>query len=171
MNTLILYVSKHGAAKKCAEILSEKLTGKVDLCNIKTDRIPDLSQYDKVIVGSCIYAGRAHKEVNEFCTKNMDVLKGKRLGLYICCMNKKAAEMQLNGAFPEELLKCATVKESLGGEFKFKEMNFVEKLITKMVSKTLSKDDPSIVIDMKKGLSMLSEEKINKFSSLMNNIG
>lgn len=168
MSTLIIYATKHGAARKCAENLSQKITGTVDLYNLKTETIPDLTPYEKVIIGGSIYAGTMHKEIKEFCTKNFNTLKEKKIGLFICCMNKKASEMQLNNAFPKELLEQATAKMSFGGEFRFSEMNFMEKLITKMVSKVLSKEDHSLVIDTKKDLSMISEEAIYEFSKLLN---
>jgi menaquinone-dependent protoporphyrinogen oxidase len=168
MNTLILYSTKHGAAKKCAEMLSKKLKGKVDMVNIKEGKVTELSQYDKVIIGGAIYVGRVSKELNEFCTKNLESLKAKKLGFYICCMNGKEAEKQINENFPSELLKAAAAKKSFGGEFKFKEMNIFEKVVTKMVSKVLSKEDPSLTIDMKKDLSMLSEKTMDEFVQAMN---
>jgi hypothetical protein len=42
MNTLIVYATKYGCTEKCAVILSEKLTGKVDLCNLKGVKDVDL---------------------------------------------------------------------------------------------------------------------------------
>lgn len=168
MNTLIIYATKHGSTKRCAELLSSKLTGKVDLCNIKEDKVPELTAYDKVIIGGAVYAGSIAKELSGFCTKNLHILKEKKLGLYICCMNKKETDKQLNTAFPQELLNCAIVKKSLGGEFRLKEMNFFERLITKMVSKTLAKENPSLNIDTKKDLSMLSIESMDELVKLMN---
>lgn len=168
MSTLIIYATKHGASKKCAEMLSQKITGKVDLYNLKTEPVPNLTQYEKIIIGGSIYAGTVHKEIKEFCTKNLSTLKDKKVGLFICCMIKKDAEKQLKNAFPQELLQLATAKMSFGGEFRFSEMNFMEKNIVKMVSKMLSKEDPSLSLDTKKDLSMLSEETINEFSKLMN---
>ena len=53
----------------------------------------------------------------------------------------------------------------LGGEFRFKRMNFVERLMVKMVTKG-DKNLPSI--DMSKDLSAISEEKILKLARIMN---
>lgn len=121
-----------------------------------------------MIIGGSIYAGTIRKEVKEFCSANVNELSGKKLGLFISCMNAKEAEKQLNMNFSKELFDHAIAKENLGGEFKFKEMNFFEKLVTRMVSKMLAKDDPSLVIDMKKDLSMLSAENIGRLAQLMN---
>lgn len=170
MKTLIVYATKHGSSKKCAEILADKLMGKVDLCNIIHGKAPELSQYDKVIIGGSIYAGTIAKELSNFCKNNIQALKGKKLGLYICCMNDKEADKQLRNVFSEELINQSSVSKSFGGEFKFKEMNFFERLITKMVSKSLAKEDPSAVIDTKKDISRILEGNISEFASVMNKV-
>jgi len=158
MNTLIIYATKYGCTEKCAEILSGKLSGKVDLCNLKTKKVPDLSQYDKVIFGGSVYMGKIQKEVSEFCSRNLNVLKDKKVGLFICAMREgDTAETELNTSFPEELLAKATAKESFGGEFILKKMSFMDRLIVKKVSK-IDKDTSNIL-----------EENINRFAQLMNN--
>ncbi len=133
MNTLVIYASKHGTARKCASILSKKLTGKVDIQDLRAGSIPNLAKYDKVIIGGSIYAGRIQKELTAFCSQNLDALKSKKLGLFICCMFKNSAEAQLNSAFPQEFLVNAIATENFGGEMMFSDMNFAEKLLTKMV--------------------------------------
>lgn len=171
MNTLVIYASKHGTAERCAAELSEKLTEKTYLCNLKDGKIPELLQYERIIIGGSIYAGRIQKEVSEFCINNINELMDKKLGFYICCMNKSASETQLKDAFPQKLFNIAIAKESFGGEFKFRDMSFMEKTITKMISKVLAKDNPDMpAVDIIKDLSLLSQEKIDKFVELMNSI-
>ena len=70
MKTLILYATRHGCAEKCATKL-----------------------------GGSIHAGKIQKGVKDFCAKNLEVLKGKRLGLYLCCMEEgPKAEAQFAAA-------------------------------------------------------------------------
>lgn len=170
MRTLIVYGSKHGTSKYCAEVLSSKLVGEVDLLNVKDGLVPELSKYDKVIIGGSIYAGRIQKEIVEFYRNNLQELLGKKIALFICCMNGKEAEKQLESAFPKELLACSLANRSLGGEFKFKEMNLWERLICKMVSKALAKDDPSLVLDTKQDISKLSMDNIDDMAEIMNGV-
>lgn len=165
MKTLIAFATKYGATEKCATILSEKLTGKVDLCNLKEVKDIDLSPYDKVIIGGSIYAGRVRKEAHEFCSKNHHVLKEKKLGLFICGMLDDQAETELNHSFSQELLTTAVAKEFFGGEFQFKKMKFMEKFIVKMVSRT---DKTRPVIDISQDISTISELAINRFANAMN---
>lgn len=156
MAVLIVYGTKYGCTEKCAKILAEKLNGEVDLCNLK-ERELDLSKYEKVIIGGSVYMGRIRKEVSQFITKNLNALKGKKLGLYICCMRDgDDAKSQVAASFPQELLHIAAAKDYFGGEFIFKKMNAMERFIVKKVSK--------VSVDT----SYLRKDSISKFAQLMN---
>ena len=169
MKTIIVYATKHGTVAKCASILSDKLTGEVDLLDIKKGTVPELSVYERVIIGGSIYAGRIQKEITAFCSQNLNILMDKKLGLFICCMFKGSSELQLNSAFPGELRDKAAASDSFGGDMKFSDMSFGERLLTKMVSKTIAKSDPSLAnIDFKTDISMISEETIDRFAQVMN---
>lgn len=157
MKTLIAYATKHGSTERCALLLSEKLNGEVDLHNLKEEKACELEQYDNIIIGGSIYMGQIQKKVKEFCIKNLPVMKGKKIGVFICCMNKgEGANKQIENSFSQELLKKATAKEVFGGEFIFKKMNFFERFIIKKVAKTTA------------DTSAFSEESINRFVELMN---
>lgn len=166
MKTLIVYGTKYGTAEKCSNILKDKLQGEYKVINIKRDKITDLETFDNIVIGGSIYAGNIQKEVKDFCSSNLDTLKNKKIGLFICCMNEDNPETQINAAFPQELLDQAIIKESFGGEFKFQKMNFFERLIIKMVSKGKKDASP---MDMSKDISKISEDRINKFAQVINN--
>lgn len=165
MKTLIAYTTKYGCAEKCAEVLKKKLVGEVDLFNLKEVSDLELSQYDKVIIGGSIYAGKVQKDVSEFCSKNTNLLIKKKVGLFICGMLKDKTNEELKNSFPSELIDNAIVKEFFGGEFRFKNMNALERFMVKMVAKG-EKNLP--VIDMKKDFSAISEENIVKLAESMN---
>jgi menaquinone-dependent protoporphyrinogen oxidase len=165
MNTLIVYVSKHGSTEDCAKSIAGKLKGTVELVNLKEKSVQELSAYDEVIIGGSIYAGRIQKEVTNFCNKNLQELKEKNIGLFICCMGTENSKAQLEGAFPKELLEVAKAKEGFGGEFRFKKMNFFEKLIIKAIYK---KDKNNPVMDTSKDVSNISETVMNRFAQAMN---
>lgn len=135
MATLVIYATKHGCAGKCAVDVSERLSGIVDLCNLKTDKLPELLKYDRFVIGGSIYMGQIQREVRKFCLKNLDLLRKKKVGLFICCMQDRLeAEAQLRRAFPEQLYDIAAAKECFGGELIFSKMNFIERCIVKKVA-------------------------------------
>lgn len=158
MKTLIAYATKHGCTEKCAQILAEKLTGKADLCNLQMTKAPELARYDRVIIGGSIHIGKIQKEVTDFCENHSKELTGKTVGLYVCGMFMERAEEELNSSFPQQLLAHAQAMEFFGGEFRFKKMNFMEKLIVKKVAK-VNKDTTNLL-----------EDKINQFVVDLNNI-
>lgn len=136
MNTLIVYATKYGCTEKCAQILSKKLDGHVDLINLKKVKDVNIAKYEKVIIGGSIYIGKIHKEVTEFCSKHLEQLKERRIGLFICGMQEEEAiQNELNQNFNADLIELAEAKEWFGGEFNFKKMNFLEKFIVKKVVK------------------------------------
>lgn len=156
MDTLLVYASKYGCTEKCAKLVAERLNGNVDMVNLKEKKEIDLSKYNKVIIGGSIYIGKIQKEVTEFCSKYLNTLKEKPIGLFICGLQKDAIETEINQNFPPELLEIAEAKEYFGGEFIFEKMNFMEKMIVKKVAKTNS------------DISEIQEDNINKFANVMN---
>ena len=160
MKTLIIYASKYGAAKNSVKLLEEKIRGSVEAVNIEEDKKGnlDFSNYDNIIIGGSIYMGQIQKEIREFAIENIDKIRGKKVGLFISCLREGEEGLgQIDQAFPEDLVKIASVKENFGGEIKLKKMKFLERAIIKKVAK-LDKD-----------ISTLSMEKISDFADHINN--
>ncbi|OGF44688.1 MAG: hypothetical protein A2452_07850 [Candidatus Firestonebacteria bacterium RIFOXYC2_FULL_39_67] len=152
MSTVILYSTRHGAAKKCAELLKFKIFGS-EIVDIKNNPGFDVSSYDTVIIGGSIRAGRAKKELRKFCEKKKEVLLKKKLGLYICCMSEgEKAEEQIKTNFPVELYDKAAAKDYFGGIFDFTKLNFIERFIVKKVAK------------IKESVFNIKEDRITKFA-------
>jgi len=155
MSTLIAFATKYGFTKTCAEILAKKLEGKVDICDLRSNH-PDLTKYDKVIIGGSIYAGKIRKPVMSFCSDNQNTLKDKKTGFFICGMAKEDdAQKQLESSFPKELLATAAAKGFFGGECNYDKMNFIEKFIMKKITGS----DQS--------QSRIAEDNITRFAGLM----
>lgn len=156
MKTLIIFASKHGCAEECAHKLKEKLSGETDIINIKHQSSIELSFYETVIIGGSIHAGNIQKSIKKFCEKHLNVLTGKKVGLYLCCMKEgENAHKQFNDAFPAELRKHAAAAGLFGGAFSFEKMNFIERFITKKIAKI----DESV--------SKISEDNIADFAVRM----
>lgn len=159
MSILIAYASKHGCTEKCATKLAQKFDEQVDLLDLKSGKSIDIAQYDKVIIGSSVYAGKVQKEATEFCTKNQGALDNKKIGLFICGSQEgDALKKQLDTVYPQGLKSKAVSVEYFGGEFNFSKMNFMEKTIVKMIAKT-NKDTSNIL-----------EDKIDSFAQILKRV-
>jgi len=136
MKNVIIYSSKHGFTKKCAEMLKEGLKDGSNLINLKDNPIIDLNDYQVIILGSSVYAGNIQKDMKEFINNNLKVLLEKNTGLFTCNMHKREeAEEQLKKVFPLELIERSFVVTFFGGGFDFSKMNFIEKQIVKKIVK------------------------------------
>lgn len=157
MSTLIVYASKYGCTEKCVDMIKKEINGEVEIRNLGNTKDFDFSKYEQIIIGGSVYMGMIRKEVKDFCTKNLEKLKEKRIGIFMCGMREGDAMItQLNQNFDKELINHAVSKEFFGGEFKFEKMKFIEKIIVKKVCKVTSNQ------------SKILESNIHKFVNEMN---
>ena len=159
MKTLIVFASKHGCTKKCAQLLKNEIHDQVDVINLKETQEVDITKYDKVVIGGSIYMGGIQKSVTKFCSKKLNQLKEKKIGLFFCgMMDGETILKEINQIFPQELIDHAEVKDYFGGEFIFNKMNFFEKIIVKKVVKVTADK------------STIREASILEFAEVMNAI-
>ena len=137
MRTLIIYSSKYGAAKEVAEQIKRGLEGTCDLMSIRQEQEIDLGKYDRVLLGTSVYAGQIGKEIKTFAEVHKDELLEKKVGIFFVCLMKGQVEKYLKENFSEELMNHFYTAEECGGAFYVSKMNFAERMITRMVVKTL----------------------------------
>lgn len=154
MKTAIIYISKHGTTEKVARQIAEKLKiEENDIINFRKDRNPDITNYERVIIGGSIHAGMVQRRVKDFCEKNLDTLMNKEVGLFLSAMDKDRYEEEFNNAFPEKLRNHCKAKAVTGGEFNFEKMNFLEKAIVKKVG------------NVDKSVSDINYQEIERFTN------
>lgn len=56
----------------------------------------------RAVIGTAIYYGQPLKAVKDFCAKNLDQLRAKRLALFICSLIGDKVEAAMKGAFPAD---------------------------------------------------------------------
>lgn len=154
MKGIIIYATKYGCTEKAVRLLQSRIPGDIKAVNVAKDKAPDLSLFDTVIIGGPIYIGKMYKVLSDYMRKNCEVLKRKRLALFICAGEEDAAiiEKQFVSAFPEELYKRAAIREVFGGELHLDRLDFGTKLMLRIVK------------GIKEGYSRLSESKIDRFA-------
>jgi len=82
--TLIAYQTKGGAteeaAKKIADALREKFQLEVDLVDLKEQKIPDLAQYQNVVIGGGVRGGKVYGKALKFLEND---LNGKHVAFFV----------------------------------------------------------------------------------------
>jgi menaquinone-dependent protoporphyrinogen oxidase len=134
MKTLILYATKHGAAKEIAERIATRIEGSM-VYDLKQENIPSLADFECVIIGSSVYAGSIRKEAKTYLTKNLCCLPDKVLGLFLSGMSENDVSDVFKSNFPAEIVEKAKVKALLGGIFDPKNSSIMAKFIMKIATK------------------------------------
>jgi len=149
MKTVILYATKHGAAQTVAERIANKLDSAA-LHNLAKPNIPNLAEYDCVIIGSSIYAGSIRKEAKAYIKQNAAVLQDKSVGLFLSGLRPAEADKVFAENFPPQLVQSAITNALLGGIFDPEKCNKFERFLMKTVAKhksyisTINDDDIAI---------------------------
>ena len=135
MKTLILYATKHGAAREAAQRIANKMDGAV-IHDIKQGDTPSLAEFDSVIIGSALYVGMIRKEAKAFLAQNADVLRSKRLGLFLCGMDGSQEQESFKTNFSPDILQASRASSFLGGIFDPQKAGVMGRLVMKAVAKT-----------------------------------
>lgn len=153
MKTIILYATKYGAAAEIAQRIASKIDGAVihDL----RQSVPSLADFDCVIIGTSVYAGMIRKEAKGFMSHNENLLREKKLGLFVCGMGADGEKTYFDNNFPSTLLQKAQAKSFLGGIFDPKKAGCLERFIMKIVTKKSTYMDT------------INDRKIEQFSEAM----
>ncbi len=154
MKTIIIYASKHGTTKKSAELLAKSLSEDVILVNAVKDRVPNLQEYDQIIIGGSIHMDKIQSQIRKLCDKNKDLLMRKRVGIFICCGGKEVVDEQMKAAF-DSLYEQAHARGYFGYEYDLSKMGFLSRMVVKNVGK------------VKESQFAIEEENIKNFATKM----
>lgn len=133
MKVLICYTTKHGAVYQIAEKLAAQLP-EARLCNLKTQELPDPDAYDCIVLGSSITAGQMSRRMKDFISVHRDLLKRKRLGLFLSALTVQPDDLYLKESFGE-LYGLARAKGLLGGIYDPSKCSLFEQFIMKVAAR------------------------------------
>jgi len=158
MKTAIIYASKHGTTEKVAEIIKSKLPNdEVELFNLAEKPNVEFRKFDRILIGSSVYAGAIQPKARKFVEQNMIDLLQKKVAIFVCCMFFEKAYEQIEKGFPEALREHARSIKHVGGEFRFDEMNAIERFLVKRIA------------GAKESVTKIDEKCIEEFISEINN--
>ncbi|MEA5031881.1 MAG: flavodoxin domain-containing protein [Sphaerochaeta sp.] len=136
MKTLVVYASKGGYSRECAQKIAAGLTNGADVVDAKKDAFKtDIASYDTVILGGGILAGRLPGALRRYCLKNAFALEQKRIGLFICGTDPENHEKVFNSNYPAGLVEKAAVKKWFGGRILFADQKGIMRFVLKKMLK------------------------------------
>ncbi|OHW63510.1 flavodoxin [Andreesenia angusta] len=152
MKTGIFYTSEHGTAEKAATELKKKIGGEVDLIDLKRER-GYVENYDNIILGSGIYAGKVSKELKSFIEKNLEEIMKRNHGVYICSREEgDNSKKYFTANFRFDLLQTSFCTAHLGHGIDLQKLGFIKKLLFKKV------------FQIKEDYTTLNEKEIDIFA-------
>ena len=81
----VLFGTWCGSSRDAAVWISEGLGGIADVFDVREN--PDLKGYDHIVIGGSIRSGVTRKELQDYITKNREILKNKVRALFAVCGN------------------------------------------------------------------------------------
>lgn len=133
MNILIVYATRGGVSRTCAEMLMEKLQARHDVtcCNVE-ESAPSPKVFDVVVVGGSIRMGRLNKKLKKYMKEHRETLANMPAAAFICCGFPIDLEDYVETQLPRNLEFSLGV-HCFGGEIKPEKQKGMDKLILKMV--------------------------------------
>ncbi len=146
MKILIVYATKGGVSRTCADMLSEKLQQQheVTVCNVE-DGAPSPKDFDVAVIGGSIRMGKLNKKLKTYIKDNRETLAAMPAAAFICCGFPADLEDYIETQLPRNLTFSLGV-HCFGGEIKPEKQKGIDKLVLKMVRshiryKDLEEDD------------------------------
>jgi len=141
MRTAIVFASKHGTTEQVAGNIRERLIDdEVVLFNLAEKKRIELRSFDRILIGSSVYVGKIQPRVRKFVEQNMVDLLQKEIGLFVCCMFFEKADEQIEKSFSAVIRKHARSIKHMGGEYRFEEMNAIERFLLKTIAGATSSE-------------------------------
>jgi menaquinone-dependent protoporphyrinogen IX oxidase len=149
---LVMYFSKYGSTKKYAEWIASELNG--DIYNIKNVKQNILENYDTIILGSGLYAGKI--EGINIIINNYETIKDKKLIIFTCGLadyNKTENINNINKRL--EKIIPVNIRENikiyyLRGGMNYKKLNLKHKTMMGLLKKMIQKKGSEKLTDENK---------------------
>lgn len=131
----MLYKSKHGSTKNCVQLIKDDAHHQIEVREFQSGIMYSLEDYDHLVIAGSVYYGKIQKEISEFVDRYMDEIRQMKYSLILCSGNSELFGEQSVNVFGEELVNGAVRCVDGGYSYDFSDMNFMERLIVKKVSK------------------------------------
>jgi menaquinone-dependent protoporphyrinogen oxidase len=136
MKTLVVYSSKNGYSRECAQKIATQMGDGSEAVDIKSEaKRKNIADYKSVVIGGGVHVGHIKGALRTYCTKNKDILLTKDLGLFLCGTetNPEGQKKYFETGFPAEIVKKARVTGWFGGRIITAEHDVITRAILKKI--------------------------------------
>jgi menaquinone-dependent protoporphyrinogen IX oxidase len=154
---IIVFKGKYGATRQYAQWLGQEL----DLAYQEADQMTDelLSRYDFVIIGSSVYYGKLL--LSSFLTKYFNVLKTKKLFVFIVCATPDSDEKTQSLIVKDNIPRLLTDRSNiffLPGRMTLKKLSLTDRILLRVAA--AFEKDPQKKQGMLNGIDGVCKENL-----------
>ncbi len=176
--TVVIYSTKYGSTARYAGLLAESL--ECDLFECSELKLDELLEYDNIIFGGAVYAGRISNV--EVISKHFESLKDKNIVVFAVGISDPEIESQfepmISRTFTPEIRETIKIFH-LRGDINYNKLGFLHKLTMWMMIRSLKKipkdklsEEQKLLIDTYgKEVKFLDEESIEPIVKHIKKIG
>ncbi len=133
---VLIYKTMGGTVKETAEKVRLAAKNNIDVFNIMDKPVIDFKKYNRVFIGTAIYASQLPQEITAFLQNNSSQLKDKNVTFFIHGLAPKEEGTEIANSL---LNKCLSVNKNsiyyLGGKLDSKNKSIFIKLFYNFVAK------------------------------------
>lgn len=121
MKTLVVYATRYGFTGKIANDIYTNIKGEKRLVKFGIDVMPDLDNFDSILVGCAVYAGKINSKLFKFMEKNRQLLASKKVILFYAAAEKITDPLKI---FPSGIGEYTVGIYRIGFEITMKKLGF-----------------------------------------------
>ena len=161
MNVLIVYSSKWGVSRTCAEMLAKRLEGFADVGVYDiNDAPPSPEGFDVCVVGGSIRMAAINKRLKRYIKEHASALSSTNTAFFLCCGFCESFDDYVSALIPKTA-KANLGVHCFGGELKPEKLRGIDKLIVRIIRSERSAVDPDEPDKQRGALPEIIPEHIN----------
>ena len=164
MKVLIIYATRGGASRECAQILHDRICSSFDVSVFDIENSPPSPDgYDVAVIGGSIRMTKINKKLKKYLAENAEMLNKIQTAIFLCCGFPENFEDYVALQIPKSVIPTLGM-HCFGGELKPQKLKGIDKIIVKMLREDIKGADFEASFSDKSPLPEIVPENIYRLA-------